>query len=308
MLAAVNPIFPETLGGSADLTGSNNTRTADLGTFAPGSRKGRYIHYGVREHAMAAAMNGMALHGGIRPYGGTFLCFTDYARPAIRLSALMGLPVTYVMTHDSLGLGEVGPTHQPVEHLAALRAIPNLRVFRPADGVETAEAWELALTATRTPCVLALSRQNLPTVRTAHTARNLTAQGAYVLAEATFRRQVILLATGSEVEIALAARATLEAEGIGTRVVSVPCMELFATQDEAYRRRVLPAGPVRIAIEAGIRQGWDALLLGEGGREARAAFVGMTGFGASAPDTVLYQRFGITAADTAARARALLAR
>jgi len=308
VLAAVNPIFPETLGGSADLTGSNNTRTADLGTFAPGSRKGRYIHYGVREHAMAAAMNGMALHGGIRPYGGTFLCFTDYARPAIRLSALMGLPVTYVMTHDSIGLGEDGPTHQPVEHLAALRAIPNLRVFRPADGVETAEAWELALTATRTPCVLALSRQNLPTVRTAHTARNLTAQGAYVLAEATFRRQVILLATGSEVEIALAARATLEAEGIGTRVVSVPCMELFATQDEAYRRRVLPAGPVRIAIEAGIRQGWDALLLGEGGREARAAFVGMTGFGASAPDTVLYQRFGITAADTAARARALLAR
>jgi transketolase len=308
VLAAVNPVFPETLGGSADLTGSNNTRTSDLGTFAPGSRKGRYIHYGVREHAMAAAMNGMALHGGIRPYGGTFLCFTDYARPAIRLSALMGLPVTYVMTHDSIGLGEDGPTHQPVEHLAALRAIPNLHVFRPADGVETAEAWELALTATRTPCVLALSRQNLPTVRTAHTGRNLTAQGAYVLAEATFRRQVILLATGSEVEIALAARATLEAEGIGTRVVSVPCMELFAAQDEAYRRRVLPAGPVRIAIEAGIRQGWDGLLLGEGGREARAAFVGMTGFGASAPDTVLYQRFGITAADTTARARALLAR
>ena len=308
VLAAVNPVFAETFGGSADLTGSNNTRTGDLGTFTPENRKGRYLHYGVREHAMAAAMNGMALHGGLRPYGGTFLCFTDYARPAIRLSALMGVPVTYVMTHDSIGLGEDGPTHQPVEHLAALRAIPNLQVFRPADGVETAEAWELALTATRTPSVLALSRQNLATVRTAHTARNLTAQGAYVLAESTFRRQVILMASGSEVEIALAARATLEAEGIGTRVVSVPCMELFAAQDEAYRRRVLPAGPVRIAIEAGIRQGWDALLLGQGGRESRTAFIGMTGFGASAPDTVLYQRFGITAADTAARARALLGR
>ncbi len=306
VLEAINPVFPETLGGSADLTGSNNTKTADLGTFTPDNRKGRYIHYGVREHGMAAAMNGMALHGGIRPYGGTFMCFTDYARPSIRLSALMGIPVVYVMTHDSIGLGEDGPTHQPVEHLAMLRATPNLLVFRPADTVETAEAWELALTAAKTPSILALSRQNLPTVRTAHTGRNLTAQGAYILAEAQAKRQVILMASGSEVEIALAARAALESDGIGTRVVSVPCMELFAQQDEAYRKRVLPAGPVRIAIEAGVRQGWDRLLLGERGREGKSAFVGMTGFGASAPDKVLYEKFGITAANAAAQARALL--
>ena len=307
VLAAINPVFPETLGGSADLTGSNNTRTADLGTFSPANRKGRYIHYGIREHAMAAVMNGMALHGGIRPYGGTFLCFSDYARPAIRLSALMGVPVTYVMTHDSIGLGEDGPTHQPVEHLAALRAIPNLAVFRPADTVETAEAWEVALTSARRPSLIALSRQNLPTVRKAHTGRNLTAQGAYVLAEAVARRRVVLLASGSEVGIALAARDLLESDGIGTRVVSVPCMELFAEQDEAYRRRVLPAGSVRIAIEAGVRQGWDALLLGERGRADRSAFIGMSGFGASAPDTVLYAEFGITAAAAAEAARGLLA-
>jgi transketolase len=308
VLEAINPVFPETLGGSADLTGSNNTKTADLGVFTPDNRKGRYIHYGVREHGMAAAMNGMALHGGIRPYGGTFMCFTDYARPSIRLSALMGIPVVYVMTHDSIGLGEDGPTHQPVEHLAMLRATPNLLVFRPADTVETAEAWELALTTAKTPSILALSRQNLPTVRTAHTGKNLTAQGAYILAESTAKRQVILMASGSEVEIALAARATLESEGIGTRVVSVPCMELFAAQPEAYRKRVLPAGPVRIAIEAGVRQGWDALLLGERGRDGKAAFVGMTGFGASAPDKVLYEKFGITAANTVAQANALLGR
>ena len=305
-LEAINPVFPETLGGSADLTGSNNTKTADLGIFSPANRKGRYLHYGIREHGMAAAMNGMALHGGIRPYGGTFMCFTDYARPSIRLSALMGIPVVYVMTHDSIGLGEDGPTHQPVEHLAMLRATPNLHVIRPADTVETAEAWEIALTAAKTPTVLALSRQNLPTVRTTHTGRNLTALGAYILAEATTRRDVILMASGSEVEIALAARATLESEGIGTRVVSVPSMDLFAAQPEAYRRRVLPAGPVRIAIEAGVRQGWDALLLGERGREQKAAFIGMEGFGASAPDKVLYEKFGITAAHAAARARALL--
>ncbi|NCO86231.1 MAG: transketolase [Rhodobacterales bacterium] len=306
VLEVVNPVMVETLGGSADLTGSNNTKTADLGVFSPKNRKGRYVHFGVREHGMAAAMNGMALHGGIRPYGGTFMCFTDYARGAMRLSALMGIPVVYVMTHDSIGLGEDGPTHQPVEHLAMLRATPNLHVFRPADTVETAEAWEIALTAKTTPSVLALSRQNLPTVRRSHTARNLTAQGAYVLAEAVAKRQAILMATGSEVEVALAARDLLEAEGIGTRVVSVPCMELFAAQDEAYRKRVLPAGPVRVAIEAGVRQGWDALLLGERGREAKAGFVGMEGFGASAPSDVLYEKFGITAADTAARVKALL--
>ena len=307
VLTAINPIMPETLGGSADLTGSNNTKTPDMGTFAPDNRSGRYIYFGIREHGMAAAMNGMALHGGVRPYGGTFMCFTDYARPSMRLSALMGIPVVYVMTHDSIGLGEDGPTHQPVEHLAISRATPNTHVFRPADMVETAEAWELALTATSTPSVLALSRQNLPTVRKVHVAANQTAKGAYVLAEATGSRKVILIATGSEVEIALKARAALEAEGIGTRVVSMPCMELFAAQDEAYRKRVLPAGPVRIGIEAGVRAGgWDRWLLGERGREAKAGFVGMTGFGASAPIDRLYKEFGITAEATVELAKSLM--
>jgi len=305
-LEAINPVMPETIGGSADLTGSNNTRTPDLGIFGPENRKGRYVHFGIREHGMAAAMNGMALHGGIRPYGGTFLCFTDYARGAMRLSALMGVPSIYVMTHDSIGLGEDGPTHQPVEHLAICRATPNTLTFRPADAVETLEAWEIALTEKARPSVLALSRQNLPAVRTAFTARNLTAQGAYVLAEATGKRQAILLATGSEVEIALAARTALEAEGIGTRVVSMPCMELFAQQDETYRRKVLPAGPVRVAVEAAVRQPWDRWLLGERGREAKAGFVGMEGFGASAPAERLYQEFGITAEAVAARVKALL--
>ncbi|MBI1418379.1 MAG: transketolase [Limimaricola sp.] len=306
VLEVVNPIMPETLGGSADLTGSNNTKTGDLGIFSPENRAGRYVYYGVREHGMAAAMNGMALHGGVRPYGGTFMCFTDYARGAIRLSALMGVPAVYVMTHDSIGLGEDGPTHQPVEHLAMLRATPNLRVIRPADTVETAEAWELALTANGTPTVLALSRQNLPTVRTQHKTANLTAQGAYVLAEATGKRRAILMATGSEVEIALAAKALLEAEGIGTRVVSMPSMELFAAQPDAYRKRILPAGPVRVAIEAGVRQGWDQWLLGERGREAKAGFVGMSGFGASAPAEVLYEKFGITAEAVAEKVKSLL--
>ena len=305
-LEVINPLMQETVGGSADLTGSNNTKTADLGVFSPANRKGRYIHFGIREHGMAAALNGMVLHGGIRPYSGTFMCFTDYARAAMRLSALMGIPVVYVMTHDSIGLGEDGPTHQPVEHLAMLRATPNLNVFRPADTVEAAEAWELAITTKTTPSVMALSRQNLPTVRTVHTPKNLTAQGAYVLAEATGKRQAILLATGSEVEIALAARDLLQLDGIGTRVVSVPCMELFAAQPDTVRRKVLPAGPIRVAIEAGVRQGWDGLLLGMGGREAKAGFVGMTGFGASAPSDVLYEKFGITAKDTAALVKSLL--
>ncbi|MFP4273416.1 MAG: transketolase [Paracoccaceae bacterium] len=306
VLEVINPILPETLGGSADLTGSNNTRTKDLGVFEPGNRKGRYIHYGIREHGMAAAMNGMALHGGIRPYGGTFMCFTDYARPAMRLAALMKVPTVFVMTHDSIGLGEDGPTHQPVEHLAISRATPNTWVFRPADTVEVAEAWELALTSEGTPSVLALSRQDLPAVRTAHKPRNLSAQGAYVLAEAEGKRQAILIATGSEVHVALAARDLLQAEGIGTRVVSMPCMELFAAQDEAYRRRVLPGGAVRVGIEAGVRQGWDRWLLGERGREAKADFVGMEGFGASAPAEVLFEKFGITAEAAADRVRALL--
>ena len=306
VLTAVNPVLFETIGGSADLTGSNNTKTPDLGVFTPEDRKGRYVYYGIREHGMASAMNGMVLHGGVRPYGGTFMCFTDYARPAMRLSALMGVPVVYVMTHDSIGLGEDGPTHQPVEHLAISRATPNTHVFRPADLVETAEAWELALTAKTTPSVLALSRQNLPTVRKVHTNANLSARGAYILAEAVALRQVILMATGSEVEIALKARDMLEAEGIGTRVVSMPCMELFAAQDEAYRKRVLPAGSVRIAVEAGVRQGWDRWLLGERGRESKAGFVGMHSFGASAPIDRLYKEFGITAEATTALAKSLL--
>ncbi|WP_103256169.1 transketolase [Tabrizicola aquatica] len=306
VLAAVNPVLPETIGGSADLTGSNNTKTADLGVFTPEDRKGRYVYFGIREHGMAAAMNGMALHGGVRPYGGTFMCFTDYARPSMRLSALMGIPVVYVMTHDSIGLGEDGPTHQPVEHLAISRATPNTLVIRPADLVEVAEAWEIALTEKTRPTVLALSRQNLPAVRKTHTNTNMVAKGAYVLAEATGKRQVILMATGSEVEIALKARDALEAEGIGTRVVSMPSMELFAAQDEAYRRKVLPPGPVRVAVEAGVRMGWDRWLLGERGREGKAGFVGMSSFGASAPMERLYAEFGITAEATVAAAKALL--
>ena len=306
VLAALNPVVQETIGGSADLTGSNNTKTADLGTFDPANRKGRYVYYGIREHGMAAAMNGMVLHGGVRPYGGTFMCFTDYARPSMRLSALMQVPIVYVMTHDSIGLGEDGPTHQPVEHLAISRATPNTWVFRPADLVEVAEAWELALSTKTTPSVLALSRQNLAPVRTTHSNQNLSARGAYVLAEATGKRQVILIATGSEVEIAMKAREMLEAEGIGTRVVSMPCMELFAAQDEAYRKKVLPAGTVRVGIEAGVRQGWDRWLLGERGKEQKAAFVGMTSFGASAPAVRLYKEFGITAEATVERAKALL--
>ena len=304
-LAAINPACPETIGGSADLTGSNNTLTSDLGVFSAENRKGRYIHYGIREHGMAAAMNGIALHGGVLPYGGTFLCFADYARPAIRLSALMGTRVVHVMTHDSIGLGEDGPTHQPVEHLAMLRATPGLTVFRPADAVETAEAWELALTADG-PSVLALTRQGLPTLRDRHTNRNRVAGGAYVLAEAGGKRRAILLATGSEVSVAIEARALLEADGIGTRVVSMPSWELFAHQDEAARRKVLPPGPVRVGVEAAVRQGWDRWLCGERGSEKKAAFVGMEGFGASAPAGALFAHFGITAEAVAESVRGLL--
>jgi transketolase len=307
VLEAVNPVMLETIGGSADLTGSNNTKTPDMGTFDAANRKGRYVYYGIREHGMASAMNGMILHGGVRPYGGTFMCFTDYARPAMRLSALMGVPVVYVMTHDSIGLGEDGPTHQPVEHLAISRATPNTWVFRPADLVETAEAWEVALMSKTTPSVLALSRQNLPAVRKTHTNQNMVAKGGYVLAEATGKRQAILMATGSEVEIAMKARDLLEADGIGTRVVSMPCWELFEEQDAAWRRKVLPPGPVRVAVEAGVRFGWDRWLFGEGGKREKSGFVGMHGFGASAPIDRLYHEFGITAEATAAKVKALLA-
>jgi transketolase len=306
VLEVVNPVLPETVGGSADLTGSNNTKTGDMGIFDLENRKGRYVYWGIREHGMASAMNGMALHGGIRPYGGTFMAFTDYARPAMRLAALMKIPTVFVMTHDSIGLGEDGPTHQPIEHLAISRATPNTWVFRPCDTVETAEAWELALTSKETPSVLSLTRQNLKTLRTAHKSKNLTAQGGYVLADATGKRQAILMATGSEVEIAMAARDLLQAEGIGTRVVSMPCWELFEEQDEAYRRRVLPAGPVRVAVEAAIRFGWDRWLFGQGGKREKAGFVGMHDFGASAPAEVLYEQFGITAQAVADKVKSLL--
>ena len=305
-LDVINPIMTETVGGSADLTGSNNTLAGDMGVFDTDNRKGRYVYYGIREHGMAAAMNGMALHGGIRPYGGTFFVFTDYARPAMRLAALMKIPTTFVMTHDSIGVGEDGPTHQPIEHLAICRATPNTYVFRPADTVETAEAWEIAVTSKETPSVLALTRQNLPTVRTEHKNSNLVSKGAYVLAEAEGKRQAILIATGSEVETALKARDILQAEGIGTRVVSMPCMELFAEQDESYRRKVLPAGPVRVGIEAAVRQGWDKWLLGERGKAQKADFVGMDSFGASAPAGTLFEKFGITAENVAEKVKALL--
>ncbi len=306
VLEQINPLLPEMVGGSADLTGSNNTKTKDLGIFSEADRTGRYIHYGVREHAMAAAMNGMALHRGIRPYGGTFLCFADYARPSMRLSALMGIPVTFVMTHDSIGLGEDGPTHQPVEQLAMLRATPNLRVFRPCDTIETAESWEIAVSSQNTPTVIALSRQSMPTVRKSHKRRNMCSYGAYILADSIAPRRVVLLATGSEVAIALDAQKLLEAEGIGTRVISMPCWELFAEQDTAYRRRVLPRTAVRVGIEAGVRQGWDRWLCGELGRENKAAFVGMRSFGASAPASELFEHFGISSSVVADKAKELL--
>ena len=277
-----------------------------MGVFDPNNRGGRYICFGIREHGMAAALNGMALHGGIRPYGGTFMCFTDYARGAMRLSALMGVPTVYVMTHDSIGLGEDGPTHQPVEHLAISRATPNTLVFRPADVTETAEAWEVALSQPSTPTVMALSRQGVPAVRTEYKSVNLSARGAYILAESKGKRQVILMATGTEVSLAVQARKVLQAEGIGTRVVSMPCMELFAQQDDAYRKRILPGGAVRVAVEAAVRMGWDQWLLGERGREAKAGFIGMSGFGASAPAERLYQEFGITTEAIVAKVKSLL--
>ncbi|NNG03324.1 MAG: transketolase [Inquilinus sp.] len=300
VLEELVPAIPALIGGSADLTGSNNTRTKTGDDIAAGAFGGRYIRYGVREHGMAAAMNGMALHGGAIPYGGTFLTFSDYCRPAIRLAALMRQRVVFVMTHDSIGLGEDGPTHQPVEHLAALRAIPDLLVFRPADAVETAECWEAAIASTDAPSVIALTRQGLPTLRAADGPDNLTARGAYVLAEAEGEAKVTLLATGSEVEIAVAARDALQADGIGARVVSMPCWALFERQDAAYRDAVLGDAPVRVAIEAGVRLGWDRYL------GANGHFVGMAGFGASGPYQELYRHFGITAEAAVAAAKAAL--
>ncbi|MBI1180027.1 MAG: transketolase [Alphaproteobacteria bacterium] len=299
-LEVINATVPETVGGSADLTGSNNTRTKAQQPVTPDDFGGSFIHYGVREHGMAAAMNGLALHGGLIPYSGTFLVFTDYCRPAIRLSALMGQRVVYVMTHDSIGLGEDGPTHQPVEHLASLRAMPNINVFRPADAVETAECWQLALESRGTPSVLALSRQNLPQVRLTDAAGNACARGAYVLLPADGEARVTLFATGSEVGIAVDARARLQEAGIPTRVVSVPSFELFERQPDDYRATVLGRNTVRIAVEAGVRQGWERFI-GEDG-----AFVGMSGFGASAPAKALYEHFGITADHVVAEAKARL--
>ena len=288
VLEVLSELIPELVGGSADLTGSNNTKAATQVAIGPADYSGSYIYYGVREHAMAAAMNGLALHGGVIPYGGTFLVFTDYCRPAIRLSALMGQRVVYVMTHDSIGLGEDGPTHQPVEHLAALRAIPNLYVFRPADAVETAECWELALGLKGAPSVIALTRQGLPTVRGEQSAENLSAHGAYILAPAERARQVTLIATGSEVEIALAARDLLNAQDIPAAVVSMPCWELFQEQPAHYRDEVLGPGSLHIAVEAAAAFGWQRWTGPEG------CVVGMSGFGASAPAPALYQHFDIT--------------
>jgi transketolase len=288
-LEIINEVLPETVGGSADLTGSNNTKTSQTKPIAPGDYSGRYIHYGIREHAMAAAINGMTLHGGLIAYGGTFLTFSDYARPAMRLASLMGIRSIFVMTHDSIGLGEDGPTHQPVEHLAALRTIPNHLVFRPADAVEAAECWQLAIQSGKTPSTLALTRQNLAPVRTEHTDDNLCALGAYELQMASDDAKVTIFASGSEIEIAVAARAALEKQGVPTRVVSVPSFELFARQSAEYQAAIVGTAPVRIAVEAGVRQGWDRFIGTDG------TFIGMSGFGASGPYKELYAHFGITA-------------
>ena len=288
-LDVINAALPDTLGGSADLTGSNNTKSKDMKAFAAPDYAGRYVYYGIREHGMAAAMNGLALHGGVIPYGGTFLVFTDYCRPSIRLSALMGKRVIYVMTHDSIGLGEDGPTHQPVEHLAAMRVIPNLAVYRPCDAVEAAECWQLALADAHRPSILALTRQKLKPARLEFSDENLCARGAYVVAGSDTPSQVVIFASGSEVEIAIAAKTELDKAGKPARVVSVPSMENFERQDAAYKASVLGNESTRIAIEAGVRTGWDRFIGVDG------TFIGMTGFGASGPAEQLYKHFGITA-------------
>jgi transketolase len=289
VIDAIVAAMPEFVAGSADLTGSNNNKAKSAVDFSAKTPKGRFIHYGIREHGMAAAMNGIFLHGGFAPNGATFLVFTDYARPAMRLAALMGTGVVYVMTHDSIGLGEDGPTHQPVEHLAALRAIPNMRVFRPCDAIEVAECWELALNRTSGPTVLALTRQNLPQLRTATPADNPCSFGAYELVAAQSEAKVSLFASGSEVEIAVAAQKQLAGRGIASRVVSVPSLELLLAQPPEKQKAIIGTAPVRIAIEAAVRFGWDAVIGHDG------AFIGMHGFGASAPAKDLYRHFGITA-------------
>jgi transketolase len=301
--AALDQVFaaiPELVGGSADLTGSNNTFVAGTPIFDQPTYEGRYVNWGIREFGMAAAMNGLALHGGIIPYGGTFMVFSDYSRPAIRLGALMGVRAIHVLTHDSIGLGEDGPTHQPVEHLAALRAIPNLNVFRPADTVEAMECWQIALQSKTTPSAMALSRQKTTAVRTVAATENLSAKGAYEIKAASGEAKATLFGTGTELALALKAAETLEAEGVPTRVVSVPCFELFEQQDAAYQASVIGRGTVRVAVEAAIKQGWERFI-GEDG-----AFVGMTGFGASAPAEVLYDKFGVTADAVVAAVKARL--
>jgi transketolase len=302
VLEAVVPLLPELIGGSADLTGSNNTLVKDMGVVGRGDFAGRYLHYGVREFAMAAAMNGMALHGGLIPYGGTFLVFTDYCRPAIRLSALMHRRVIYVMTHDSIGLGEDGPTHQPVEHLASLRAMPGLLVLRPCDLVETAECWQIALESRDRPTVLALTRQALPLARTSHSAENLSAKGAYVVSPAEGAAAAVLIATGSEVEIALAAQRALAGHGIQASVVSMPCQGLFDAQPASYRQAVLPPGALKVAIEAASAYGWDRYVGPDG------IIIAMTSFGASAPHKDLYTHFQITPEAVTAAVRERLGR
>ncbi len=281
-LDVINAAVPETMGGSADLTGSNNTKSKNMKAYTAADRAGRYVYYGIREH-------GMALHGGVIPYGGTFMCFTDYCRPSLRLAALMGIRSIFVMTHDSIGLGEDGPTHQPVEHLAALRVIPNLTVMRPCDAIETAECWQIALESRTSPSILALTRQKLKPARLTHSAKNLCALGAYEVAASARKAKAVIFASGSEVEIAIEAKAMLDKKGVATRVVSVPSMELFARQSKAYKVKLLGTEKIRIAIEAGVRQGWDRFIGVDG------KFVGMTGYGASAPAEKLYEHFGITA-------------
>ncbi|EFI51111.1 transketolase [Afipia sp. 1NLS2] len=301
-LEVLIPAVPEMVGGSADLTGSNNTRIKDMVAISANNYGGRYVNYGIREHGMAAAMNGMALHGGIIPYSGTFLVFSDYLRPSLRLAALMGECVIHVLTHDSIGLGEDGPTHQPVEHVAALRAIPNLNVFRPCDTVETLECWQLALEAKDRPSVLALTRQNLPQLRRSNDADNKCAAGAYEISKADGEAKVSIFASGSEVSLAVEAQKLLAARGIAARVVSVPCMDLFLEAPEAVRAALIGNAPVKVGVEAAIRQGWDAIIGSDG------IFVGMSGFGASAPYKTLYSHFGITAEAVATAAEARLKR
>lgn len=299
VLEVINGLLPETFGGSADLTPSNNTKTSQMKSISPDDFSGRYMHYGIREHATAAAMNGIALHGGLIPYSGGFLIFSDYCRPSVRLAALMGIRVVHVWTHDSIGVGEDGPTHQPVEHVASLRAIPGLMLFRPADETETAECWQIALSNKHRPSGLALTRQNLMPVRTEYEEKNLCASGAYELVSSSDAK-VTLFASGSEVEIAVKAAEALEGKGVSTRVVSVPCFELFFEQAEDYRKAIIGQSPVKIAIEAGIRQGWDSFIGNDG------AFIGMKSFGASGPAKDLYKHFGITVEAVVAAAEAKL--